>query len=679
MSTEFETRVRSAFEELAVNKAEARRLVLPGVPDHVRDFMLGHARTRNPDVTVEEVGRRFRPHVVAADEGVVLASQLMDEGTVTVIGAMRAHADLRRAEHRGTLDHLPCGEIQVPAQIVRAHPALLQEGVWGTCRLSYTATLHPPVVLEDFTPCALSHPDVDRFRRARALFSTEEWIDLLVMSTGIDPGFLGTTRRKLVWLSRIAPLAQGSLHFVEVGPRQTGKTYLLRNLSQQVHLASGGSLTAPQLFYDAAKRTPGLVALRKVIVLDEVGDMRLRDSSLGPLLKDFLESGKAARGGREMASDACLVFSGNVDLHTDGVTPSRRLPYLLSVFPDGLRDTALIDRLAGILPGWELPKITPGALWDGVGLLSDYVGATLIAMRDDAEPLAFLRAQYGVEGGTLRDQTGVHRIASALLKIVFPDARYDERWLHEILRLSLEFRQRVRRDLFRIAPAEFPEVTLCMGALQPSDALDLADGEGVDELDIEVCQRDRVGLISTLYVTENGLGGVGFVEAHQRDTGRGYEISGLHGPSYRHAVRAAFNALVANAAELGLEIDRLNSGRLAVHLVRVAVKKDGPSAGLALALCMLSAVTGRAIRSGLAVTGELSTLGHVGEIGGLGAKLRAAARRGRTLVIIPSANAAELVHLGDLASTLDIRPVRSLADAARIALLGDEEEGLRAS
>jgi ATP-dependent Lon protease len=179
--------------------------------------------------------------------------------------------------------------------------------------------------------------------------------------------------------------------------------------------------------------------------------------------------------------------------------------------------------------------------------------------------------------------------------------------------------------------------------------------------------------MSTLFVTERGMGGVGFVEAHQREKGTGFEISGLHGPSYRHAVRAAYNALAANAADLGLEVDRLRAGRIAVHLLQIAEKKDGPSAGLAVALCMLSAITGRAVRSGLAVTGELSTLGHVTEVGGLIAKLRAAARRGRTLAIIPSANAAELGHLGDLASKLDVRPVRSLADAARIALLGDEE------
>ena len=106
---------------------------------------------------------------------------------------------------------------------------------------------------------------------------------------------------------------------------------------------------------------------------------------------------------------------------------------------------------------------------------------------------------------------------------------------------------------------------------------------------------------------------------------------------------------------------------MAVHLVNIAEPKDGPSAGLAFTLAMLSAATDRPIRPGLAVTGEISLQGHVGEIGGLAQKLQAAKRHGRRVVIIPATNAGELANLSHITEGLEIVPVSTLADAVKNA------------
>jgi len=111
-----------------------------------------------------------------------------------------------------------------------------------------------------------------------------------------------------------------------------------------------------------------------------------------------------------------------------------------------------------------------------------------------------------------------------------------------------------------------------------------------------------------------------------------------------------------------------------VHLVNIAEPKEGPSAGLAIALAMLSAATGRPVRRRVAVTGELSVHGNVNAIGGLAEKLSAALRQGRKLVVIPAENASELVRLEDLAAKLDIHPVRTLKEAVDLVLVEPEVE-----
>ena len=109
--------------------------------------------------------------------------------------------------------------------------------------------------------------------------------------------------------------------------------------------------------------------------------------------------------------------------------------------------------------------------------------------------------------------------------------------------------------------------------------------------------------------------------------------------------------------------------KMAVHLVNIAELKDGPSARLAIALAMLSAATGRRIRRGIAVTGELSVHGNVGAVGGIAEKLSAAIRHRRGVVILPSANAAEAVRVPGV-ERLAIHPVATLGEAIAVALEG---------
>jgi hypothetical protein len=210
--------------------------------------------------------------------------------------------------------------------------------------------------------------------------------------------------------------------------------------------------------------------------------------------------------------------------------------------------------------------------------------------------------------------------------------------------------------------------------MNPTRARDLADTRTLEERDVEANQRDLVGRITILLVGERGGGDVGFVECAHVD-GSGLSVTGLHGAVLNTSVRASYDALLHLGAQIGLSPDRLRAKRMSVHLVNMAQPKEGPSAGLAFALAMFSAATGRPIRRGLAVTGELSVHGHVGAIGGVLEKLDAAARHERTLAIIPSANAAELAQAPSIVQRMRIEPVATL-EAAMVLAFDEPLRGL---
>lgn len=177
-------------------------------------------------------------------------------------------------------------------------------------------------------------------------------------------------RRKLLLLCRLLPLVMRNYHLAELGPKQTGKTYLLRNVSNSVYVVPGGKITSAQLIYSSAigRERPGAIGNYRVVVFDDVGDTV--EKGLGSSMRDFMESGVLSRGNKQTQSDCSLFFSANIQIAPDGNGPMFPNQSWFRVLPDEFGDTAIIDRLAACIPGWDLPKITDEGLTKGVGFLA---------------------------------------------------------------------------------------------------------------------------------------------------------------------------------------------------------------------------------------------------------------------------------------------------------------------
>ncbi|MEL9941012.1 MAG: BREX system Lon protease-like protein BrxL [Ignisphaera sp.] len=463
--SELFNKVKRCFGDYAVDKRLAYELELAKLPRYVAEFLISEFMYGGGDW--ESKLRNFvKDHYYEPEEKEVVKHKLVTEGVVRLIDELRVYVDIETETHVGVIQALDIWAL-VPVDIVNRNRATLTTGMWGLITLKKSdipiEVFGRPisVVVADFKPFQAPDTDPKILEEARECFTLDEWIDVLINTIGLDPTVY-SPRQKLLLLSRLIPLAEGNVNMVEFGPRQTGKMYLYRNVSNYVRIISGGIISPAVLFYNLRTRVPGELAVKDVVVFDEVSKVRFQnpDEMMGKL-KDYMESGHYERGDKKVVSDASLVFMGNiaVEMSAEGYVPIEDLTYVL---PEPMRDSAFIDRIHGLLPGWELPKIsqTKYHLSKGYGIASDYFAEALHSMRK--ESLVGLVGKHIElsENFKIRDEKSFKKITSALIKLLFPHKSFNKSELKLVADAALEFRQRVRDWLHKIAPGEFPKERL---------------------------------------------------------------------------------------------------------------------------------------------------------------------------------------------------------------------------
>ena len=184
----------------------------------------------------------------------------------------------------------------------------------------------------------------------------------------------------------------------------------------------------------------------------------------------------------------------------------------------------------------------------------------------------------------------------------------------------------------------------------------------------------RVGVKSLLLGNRRG-GELLEVEAGVMDGTGKLELTGNLGQVMQESVKAAYTCLRSRARELGIAPDFYKTKDIHVHFPEGAVPKDGPSAGIAITTAMLSALTGRAVRHDVAMTGEVTLRGRVLPIGGLKEKTMAALRNGIHTVILPKENEKDLAEIDQtVRKALHFIPVESVDAVFAAALVPESRE-----
>ncbi len=185
----------------------------------------------------------------------------------------------------------------------------------------------------------------------------------------------------------------------------------------------------------------------------------------------------------------------------------------------------------------------------------------------------------------------------------------------------------------------------------------------------EVEDYDQVGQVTGLAWTEVGGELLKIETALVPGKGR-LTHTGQLGDVMQESIQAAMTVVRSRATALGIESDFYQKLDVHVHVPEGATPKDGPSAGISMCTCLVSALTQIPVRADVAMTGEITLRGEVLPIGGLKEKLLAAHRGGIKTVIIPEENERDLVEIPkNIKQHLDIKPVRWIEQALEIALV----------
>jgi ATP-dependent Lon protease len=179
------------------------------------------------------------------------------------------------------------------------------------------------------------------------------------------------------------------------------------------------------------------------------------------------------------------------------------------------------------------------------------------------------------------------------------------------------------------------------------------------------------GVATGLAVTGAG-GDVLYIEASLADPetgGKGVTLTGQLGDVMKESAQIALSYLRSHGAELELPVGDLKDRGVHIHVPAGAVPKDGPSAGVTMTTALASLLSGRAVRSDVAMTGEVSLTGRVLPIGGVKQKLLAAHRAGITTVLIPQRNEPDLDDVpAEVLARLDVHPMSDVRDVLALAL-----------
>jgi ATP-dependent Lon protease len=284
---------------------------------------------------------------------------------------------------------------------------------------------------------------------ARHAFSTAEWLAVLLRTMGYEPDAYKEHERRSIVL-RLLPLVHKNLNLMELAPKGTGKSFIYSNLSRHVWLATG-SLTRAQLFKNLNTKEDGLLARFDLLVIDEAQSINFQgEDEIHSNFKSYLEAGHYSIGQEKITSECGLMILANIDL--DRQSRPVRDDYVMQL-PEMFHDDALLDRFHGIIPGWEIPKITLQHYAQGPGIKADVFGEYAHQIRT-ASSASFPFGEVPPLKGYSRDVTAVERIARGLSRLFMLNPGHPD-YREYVLHPAMSLRERVRSQLAEVNPSEY--------------------------------------------------------------------------------------------------------------------------------------------------------------------------------------------------------------------------------
>lgn len=672
-------KLKEIFRGKVVNKAYTINTGVDEFPRYVLEYLIDNycaEETFHEDM--EKVVRRLKENFVYGAEAEKIRHYIRENRRHSVIANLEVRLVETEDKYWAAISAINENFVNIPEGIVRQYPMLLSGGMWGTIDLTYDeAEVHQkkirPFKVTAFTPFQVSVINLDEYIEKRAGFTAEEWIGVLINSCGLDPERM-SRRQKLLYLCRCLPLAETNVNMIELAPRETGKTYLYRNISYYAHVLSGGKATPAQLFINLNTGKIGEVGARDAVIFDEIANTDFSDpKALVSIMQGYMQDARFSRGKKEILAFASLVFVGNLDVQ--GNLPHEKYYHLFEPLPDFMQVIAFLDRIHAYLPGWEIPKLGPDSYSKDYGFITDYFCEILHELRR-MDLLSAVRPRFELidtgktaQGVSGRDQRAVMKTTAGLLKLLYPDGKIGDEELEEVLLLACELRQRVREQLHRMAPGEYDRVRLGIRLLPSGKPLAPALPDADRAQRVALPEKPSVGEVIGLAVVGDHGCILHFEMQATRGSGRIVPLGSIQ-RVMRESIEAAAQYIKARHDDLSISAEWRQNFDVAVLATFMGIPKEGPSAGITLVTGIVSALKGRPVRHDLAMTGEITILGKVLPVAGIQQKIRAAYDAGVKEVLLPADNLKEAQGLPSyILEAVKLTPVKSIEEVLEHALL----------
>ena len=447
------------------------------VPTYVLEYLLGQYCASDDETIIEQglekVKSVIQNNYVHRADAEAIKGTIREHGKHRVIDKVTVVLNEKTDEYNASFSNLGLFGVPIGTQYVNANPKLLSgNGVWCIVTIGYISGEDVKVrwEIQTLKPIQISHIDIKEYIDQRQKFSTDEWIDFLMHTVGLEPSKMNR-REKFITLARLLPHVENNFNFMELGPKGTGKSHVFQELSPYGVLVSGGDVTSARLFVriSGKKEELGLVGYWDVVAWDEFEQQKGRavDAVLIDTMQNYLANKSFNRGKATHEASASMCFVGNTK-HT--VPFMLKNSHLFESIPTSFIKGAFLDRIHLYNPGWEIKMLKKDSFSKGYGLITDYVAAVLHEMRNT--DLTGTLKDYAKFDGSLseRDHLAIRKTFSGMMKLIYPDGKMTTEEAFELVDFAAESRKRVKDQLyvidetFKAEPAIFKYINLKTGA-----------------------------------------------------------------------------------------------------------------------------------------------------------------------------------------------------------------------
>lgn len=446
------------------------------VPTFVLEYLLGQYCASDDEDNIrtglEKVKEVIQNNYVHRADSEAVKGKIHDYGRHRIIDKVNVTLNEKSDEYQASFANLGLSGVPVGTQYVKANPKLLSgNGVWCIVTLGYISGEDVRVrwEIQTLKPIQISNIDLQDYIDQRKNFTTEEWLDFMMHTVGLNPDVLNR-REKFITLARLLPFVENNFNFVELGPKGTGKSHVFQELSPYGVLVSGGDVTSARLFVKMSgnREILGLVGYWDAVAWDEFEQQKGRnvDAVLIDTMQNYLANKSFNRGKATHEASASMVFVGNTK-HT--VPYMLKNSHLFESIPTSFIKGAFLDRIHLYNPGWEVRMLKKESFSKGYGLITDYIAAVLHELRN--KDLTALLGWYAKFDGSLseRDHLAIRKTFSGMVKLLYPDGNMTTEEAFEIIDFAAECRKRVKDQLylidetFKTEPALFKYINLKTG------------------------------------------------------------------------------------------------------------------------------------------------------------------------------------------------------------------------